>query len=133
MREIKFRAWDKVNKRMIDFSHRKSGLLFSGDEHFFSTGWNGYKEPVFNEDNKTDYHLMQYTGIKNYGVEIYEGDIVIKDGKPREVIFSEKAAKFCVRKPSKQWYGVVSKVYSLIGCEVIGNIYENPELLEDKE
>ena len=131
MREIKFRAFSIEYKFMKMFDSHKDGILYAGGEFSVSSGYNSLDEPTFEHDVNGEYSIMQYTGLKDKtGVEIYEGDIVEKDGLACEVIFSEKAAKFCVRKPSKQYFGVVNKVYSLIGCKVIGDKYTNPELLE---
>lgn len=73
-------------------------------------------------------NLMQYTGLKDKnGKEIYEGDVLLIDGKTTKVIESEMGW---------DWDG--ASVYGwAIGTEnpeteseIIGNIYSNPELIE---
>ncbi len=98
MREIKFRAWDKIGKIMIPVSR----LDFPLSE----------KREI----------LMQFTGLldKN-GKEIYEGDIVSWNDKKARVIFSN--GKFTADIHGK------FEVTNWNSCEIIGNIYENPNLL----
>lgn len=127
MREIKFRAWDKDNKfmsnvKVIDF---KNGFVWTEDIHLED----GY---VFE-----DVEIMQCTGLtdKN-GMEIYEGDIIhlfgkgYYDGVDYNGCIQFLDGGFCVTDGYKEW-GL--RRYDLSRCdlelEVIGNIYENPELL----
>lgn len=114
MREIKFRAWHKEKKIMgevlgIDILHK---------EIFFS-----------NEDVA----LMQYTELKDeYGDEIYEGDILSNgnDEKPYKVIFENGSFRAEFKGDFEEYsfdlIDVVAQSY-----EVVGNIYENPELYEE--
>ena len=102
-REIKFRAWNKSLKRMGD--------KFSLPEITSKFRWDILE-------------VMQYTGLRDKsGVEIYEGDIVISKLFRNETPFSItledcfwQIEEFCCN----------GDVY-----EVIGNIHENPELLEN--
>lgn len=121
MRPIEFKAWDKLNKRIvevesIDFTHH---LI-----HFFSEPFKG--NPSF----ITDYELIQYTGLKDkHGVKIYEGDILVHDSQlSYEVKYRDFVGAYWLndfRYSGGLWIDEVDWGY----VEVIGNIYENPELL----
>jgi uncharacterized phage protein (TIGR01671 family) len=127
MRDIKFRAWDKDRKAMVyEFSDKLNGKaykLFYEDGKLFCGNYleNGdWNQP----------ELMQYTGLKDKsGKEIYEGDIIDFDGKMTLVSWSEKFASFCIKNDTwmfQHWFG---EAVNPSDCEVIGNIYEHPELL----
>lgn len=137
-RVIKFRAWD--GEDMITQSARKEyddyytmdldgtfyGHTRTGDEDFV---------PEKSIENKSDYILMQYTGLhdKN-GVEIYEGDIIAMFGGSQfsEVWFCEKWGMWqCVAQISGGINPSEHLLSNLLSTsEVIGNIYQNPELIK---
>lgn len=131
MREIKFRAWDKKQQQM--FSHKDLMDFTGGAVPFYRELYHaGIELPaILLPINQGHIVLMQYIGRKDKkGREIYEGDI-IRDGKGRalEVFWDELSSMW--------WYLEMKN-----GCkchvehmnweniEVIGNIFENPELLE---
>ncbi len=108
MREIKFRAWVKFesgNWGMLDNDNLQEWTL----------------EDL--TDNDPDTKLMQYTGIKDKnGKEIYEGDVVKKSGANWQITYSDGSFRLDNRIPLST---------EAKDCEVIGNLYENPELLEE--
>ena len=138
MREIKFRAWDERYKRMNDFSSHKTGLLYSFGSFEMSSGWDSYDNPTFDENVMEHIEIMQCTGLKDKnGVEIYEGDIVkVKsrlDCVIGQVVYKDTSFGFNVpvsNEFEERFRGLNTGWY---GTEVIGNIHENPELLEQAE
>ena len=117
MREIKFRAWDKENKA---FMPSEGYAICDGDVM-------GLRYGNEMEDVLTDQiELMQYTGLKDMnGVDIYEGDIVRFDTNV-QILESEVTyyhGMFTIKK-----YG--EKIPLFTALKVIGNKFENPELLE---
>lgn len=134
-REIKFRAWVKETETMWYSDSEKA----EDKIYFLLINSSGpYLSPVHHEeyDEYTEFELMQYTGLKDRnGKEIYEGDVV--KGKTHlgnievftrfigEVKFF--APKFQIE-GVKKYNGVREEMNS--SYEIIGNIYENPELLE---
>jgi len=115
MKEIKFRAWDKENKEMVEVELLgKRVLLCKNGE------W----------ENIEDFEVMQFTGLcdKN-NREIYEGDVLKNDyGELWVVVWEGTGFMLSFNGDSKNIYSVNEYYFS--SCEVIGNIYENPELSE---
>ena len=125
----KFRVWDKEEKIMIDWidlDMSKDG----GEDDFIVF------EPIGPVRSAiTNPILMQSTGLKDKnGIEIYEGDIVQHSEKPNPC-FSYPFKVIQAR--TGEWRldnfrcGTVLAFSNQDELEVLGNIYENPELLED--
>lgn len=124
MREIKFRAWHKEKKIMgevlgIDILHKE--IFFSNEDV------NCYEHTDFK-----DIELIQYTGLKDMREkEIYEGDIVkLRANHGIGVIkYSDEWGAFVVEYIKPRPLAVLGMNYYKEDIEVIGNIYENSELL----
>lgn len=124
MREIKFRAWDKLQKKMIDPE------IFS-EEIAIQLGGVVGKFNGKTYDTVTDeFELMQFTGMKDKnGNEIYEGDIIFCElsGLNCEVVYNDCGFKYQVTSITKRPLQLAGTL-----VEVIGNIFENNELLRIK-
>ena len=122
-REIKFRAWDKETKSMI------KEVWEIGLKSNYNQPW------LMGDDKRTDnFELMQYTGLKDKdGKEIYEGDVARIWADPKDYNGYK----------GHNYIGVVEWDEFILGfilsdghglkdfefIEIVGNIYENPELL----
>ena len=128
MREYKFRVWDTENKEMLKVQELDFEDTFYGGRLSIRTDqYNDYFDIE-------DMILMQYTGLKDKnGKEIYEGDIIKCSFYP-DFIFEIKFTELCwyMRKiPTSEHINLSDVLYE--DLEVIGNIYDNPELLEKGE
>lgn len=128
MREIKFRAWHKEKKIIgevlgIDILHKE---IFFSDEDV----------DCYEHTDFKDIELMQYTGLKDKNnKEIYEGDIVkLRTNHGIGVVKNyDEWGAFVVEYIKPRPLAVLGTNYYKEDIEVIGNIYENPELLGEKE
>jgi len=152
MREIKFRVWCKQVEEM----HTVEKMGFNEDGLWYVEDKDHDSQPPYFVGSD-DWTLMQYTGLKDKnGREIYEGDIVHtweqddhiperdsgggiigydrRDGFSQIGVVSFKGAWFTYE-TKKHLAGREEKIYAPLDFTndlvVIGNIYENPELLED--
>ena len=132
MREIKFRAWDTTEEKM---------WYKDGD---FPTYLNEFRfNDYMKELQKDDVILMQYVGLKDKnGKEIYEGDVVKYEGEGRhQVVYGHhtigefdhddyptveyKTSCFAIKYDDNSGYTGLDDPDEI---EIIGNIYENPNL-----
>lgn len=131
MREVKFRAWCKESNKMFysDFHVDFKGRIFWWD----GDGYNRLRQDV---------ELMQFTGLKDKnGKEIYEGDVVryrnmdnIPYRKGQIMILGGGTTANALETKINTTDGYIyplsnEREFPITKSEIIGNIYENPELL----
>lgn len=136
MREVKFRVWDKKTKKMRQMDSISFGITSVDKERYPVVNLLG-RDCIENKDillhrEGNQYILMQYTGLKDKnGREIYEGDILQGEDfkRPSLVEWSDVYCSMDLKLIGTTLSCIMDK-----SCgnrsEIIGNIYENPELLE---
>jgi uncharacterized phage protein (TIGR01671 family) len=124
MREIKFRAFVKDIKKMIYNNHSAMSVkMFTPNYAYLNS----------------EVEVMQYTGLKDKnGVEIFEGDFVSTDlSRPFLIVeYRNGAFMYQCRHNGQDYYDHMEPAFEdekkfTKYHAVIGNIYENPELLEE--
>lgn len=139
---FKFRFWDKNINLMIrpstditDEEWQHAASIYGHDEWWYCVEL-GLTTALDYFDNK-NFELMQCTGLKDKnGKLIYEGDIIYKKGSKNwkkekmysKVVWCEVYAEFNISDED----GLHRMPSNPNNVEVLGNIYENPELLQDK-
>jgi uncharacterized phage protein (TIGR01671 family) len=131
-REIKFRSWD--------------GIRMSHNYIMFNTSTGCLEVPTqgsFESTIKNPIQLMQYTGLKDIkGKEIYEGDVLrVGANLTCEILYIGANNNDYGDEINCAFHAIVyehNRVIPIDGyfkdnCQVIGNIYENPELLKLKK
>lgn len=134
MREIKFRG--KTEEMNSWWTFGNLVICDNGDYqigHCTKYGDTYYRNKVFKET------VGQYTGLKDKnGKEIYEGDIVYIKGETEildikgKVEYSETFAQYIITNTKNIMYEA-EPLGDYENIEVMGNIYDNPELLEERE
>ena len=123
----KFRAWDKISKNMFPVM-----MIDFGQSYVMIEEING----LWCERDFDEIELMQSTGlIDEDGKEIFEGDILkTYDGELAKVVWNKELA--CWEAEFLDEIVDLSEVADVKSnrsdCEIVGNIYENPELLEEE-
>lgn len=138
-REIKFRAWHKENKNMlkavsVDTRKKETNTITPLQYRGTRYSYNDFGRVI----------LMQFTGLKDKnGKEIFEGDVVKYKNSIWKVRFefggfdlfadAKNLSEAIVEKPKTDNEMIADELNVWwTRCEVLGNIYENPELLEDQ-
>ena len=119
MREIKFRAWNKESKQYVP--------PMTIQEMIYST------KNEFSLEQLNEWFIFeQYTGLKDKnGKEIYEGNIISFDNNISIVFYNSIHCAFMLADGGTRGRGYLRLgQLSSLDIEVIGNIFENPELLE---
>ena len=122
MREIKFRVFDKKIGKIF----KAHDLRFTAEEAIYEVCHDTIRDDGGKHWEFTDFKevvLMQYTGLKDKnGKEIYEGDIVTDGVGKYKIVYDLKLAgyqPYCIFRDNPENY-----------CEVIGNVFENADLVK---
>lgn len=122
-----FRAWAIEKQEFIE------DVIHDGESWLEMEGYETLSlSEIFDGD---EFIVEQDTGLKDKnGKEIYEGDILLAWDKYYEVVFDSERVGFVAKRAGglrDSFFGKYFGRYLVDHCEIIGNINENPELLEE--
>lgn len=124
-REIKFRIWCDLDKKMLYTNEDIKTFAKANNEDWFRVKWADF----------TDLHLLQYTGLKDKnGKEIYEGDIIKSGaGLVYEVVWWDEKVAWATKDKFGGYNMLWPEVKQWDEVEIISNIYENPKLIKNQD
>lgn len=131
MKNFKVKAWLKIENKMvniigIDFNYEY--IRYTEDDNLFNSD---YKVAEFR-----DIELLQYIGMKDKNnKEIYEGDILkLRDNHGIQLVkYHDEWSAFIVESQKDESVGVLGLYFNKEDFEIIGNIFENSELLGESK
>lgn len=140
----KFRAWDNEMEMMVYQGDDEIYICFDGEKckllDYYGTHWETDEygmDEIEQPWEVENIEIMQWTGLKDSnGVEIYEGDILIET-KSKDTFevkygwFEDVSVSTFLQMGVYLYDGYETRPFYRLNYKVIGNIYENPELLED--
>ena len=145
MREVKYRAWDKVNKEMhVDIQEADGThdhITYNTDESMVKLHIDSFSDYLHDDD----FIIIQYTGLKDEkGIDVFEKDIVniVELGKnilEYVSVVEYENSGYLVTEPNGTqvpldcFHNQENAVMPLFEIEVIGNAFENPDLLEGEK
>ena len=146
MREIKFRVWDNFNNRMIQNDRilkisLQKAIIYQRLVVYANRNIENHTEiREYDKQYCNDFELMQYTNVKDVNdTEIYENDIVEttwwndKEEKYKRVgTVVMKNRMSLIEFPNENAKYDGQSLYHAVDVKVVGNIYENKELLENE-
>lgn len=132
-RDIRFRVFDKQTKQMSPSFTLFGEFLLIGAVHAWQYECGNTEKDSL--EALEDLEVMQYTGLKDkHGKEIYEGDVLSFFGKKVAIVVFESLGGWCYKWISEPHLTLRSSpepfFHNINLFEVIGNIYENPELCQ---
>lgn len=145
-REIKFRVWDTKSKKFIEFIPPREYML--DEEEWSHHDIDETSSLIYPNNIQETFNnrliWQQFTGLKDKNnKDIYEGDLCNREdwtGNPYYVRYSKDGWFWCgAHEDDKKFYQVRDCLYDfdrlrngIEKCEIIGNIFENKKLLENK-
>lgn len=123
MRELKFRAWDRVKRKMLYGVSPFNVRITDENEPLLSLEYSKHDDCEFE----------QYTGLKDKnGKEIYEGDVVGLKWTKRLYVVTYRIYDASFILENDEWEETIHLSLDKDDFEVFGNVHENPELLEQE-
>ena len=129
MREIKFRAWDRDNKYMIESDQSIATIIH---RNLCSGSWSWFSDCDLStpSDYKERYIVMQYTWLKDKnGKEIYDGDMLKYKRKNIEYsrvhYISDWFKIVTVLSPTRNKISMLAHFLTEYQCEVAWNVYQD--------
>lgn len=136
-REIKFRVWEPLNKNMqyLNFAlYENKGQV---NHWVLPLDHQCCSDKNYTIMNLNNVEIMQYIGLKDKdGIEIYEGDILINTNKSKLNLGMDNQKYLVIYKTLgfdlKPLFKGIALKFDYSDLKKIGNIYENPELLNEE-
>ena len=126
MERLELRAWDKKNKVMFDVFQWNRGDEFDSITRMI--GFNKIETLFVGED----IDLLQYTGLKDKNDEkVYEGDIITF--RYGQSYIKTEVTSISIYGLHLGTFGFYGQIRQRNTIKIIGNVYESPELLEEKK
>jgi uncharacterized phage protein (TIGR01671 family) len=123
MREMKFRAWSKKEKKFLTV-----GFSIIGEVTVFDM----LKAHQLEIEDLNDIEVQQWTGLKDKnGRDIYEGDVVMRNDYIGQIVFNDGSFKWVGRQVNEKLHHLAYPITtSWYEYTVVNSIFENPEMLD---